>query len=76
MATISVRISQKLKKEMEKFKHINWSEIMRNAIKNEINNQIEKNLAKAVLINERIRKKAPKDFNSVDIIRRFREERH
>lgn len=76
MVTISVRISPELKKRMEQFKHINWSEIMRSAIERELETQKESNRAKAVLINEKIRKKAPKGFNSVDLIRRFREERH
>ena len=76
MVTISVRISPELKKRMEQFKHINWSEIMRSAIERELETQKESNRAKAVLINEKIRKKAPKGFNSVDLIRQFREERH
>jgi len=76
MPTISVRIDPELKKQMDKLKHLNWSEIIRNAINKEIQNETETNLAKAVLLNEKIRKKAPENFNSTDIIRRFREERH
>jgi metal-responsive CopG/Arc/MetJ family transcriptional regulator len=76
MPTISIRIDPELKSKMDSFKHFNWSEIIRQAIKNKINTEREKNLAKAVLLNEQIRKKAPQDFNSTDIIRRFREERH
>ncbi|TFG21961.1 MAG: hypothetical protein EU529_11945 [Promethearchaeota archaeon] len=76
MPTISVRIDLELKKEMDKLKRLNWSEIIRKAIKNEIQNEMEKNLAKAILINEKICKKAPEDFNSVELIRRFREERY
>lgn len=38
--------------------------------------ETETNLAKAILLNEKIRKKAHENFNSTDIIRRFREERH
>ena len=49
---------------------------MRSAIERELETQKESNRAKAVLINEKIRKKAPKGFNSVNLIRRFREERH
>ena len=37
---------------------------------------MERNIAKAVLINEKIRKIAPENFNSADLIRQFREERH
>ncbi|KKK99768.1 hypothetical protein LCGC14_2629410 [marine sediment metagenome] len=76
MTNISVRIDPELKEMMDKFKDLNWSAVIRDAIKKRIENETERNLAKAVLINERIIKKAPKDFNSSDIIRRFREERY
>jgi len=76
MTNISVRIDPELKKKMDSLKHLNWSEIIRKAIKSEIQNENEINKAKAVLLNEKIRKKAPENFNSLDIIRRFREERH
>lgn len=75
MVNFSVRIDTDLKKKMDSLKHLNWSEIVRRAIKSEIKGQSEINKAKAVLLNEKIRKKAPQDFNSVNIIRKFREER-
>lgn len=76
MTNISVRIDPEMKKKMDSLKHLNWSEIIRKAINSEIQNETEVNKAKAVLLNEKIRKKAPENFNSVDIIRKFREERH
>ena len=76
MTNISVRIDPELKKKMDSLKHLNWSEVIRKAIKSEIQNETEMNKAKAVLLNEKIRKIAPENFNSVDIIRKFREERH
>ncbi len=76
MVNISIRIDPELKKEMEKNKHLNWSEVLREAIIKRIKNERERNVAKAILINEKIRKKAPENFNSVEIIRSFREERH
>lgn len=41
-------------------------------------NQAEKPIdkTKALLLNEEIRKFAPENFNCVDIIRKFREERY
>ena len=74
MPTISVRIDPKLKERMDSFQHLNWSEIIRQAIRREINAKREYNLAKAVMLNDKIRKKAPEDFSSVEVIRRFREE--
>jgi len=76
MTNISVRIDPELKKKMDSLKHLNWSEIIRKAIKSKIQNEVEINKAKAVLLNEKIRKIAPENFNSVDIIRKFREVRH
>jgi Arc/MetJ-type ribon-helix-helix transcriptional regulator len=76
MPTISVRIDPDLKKEMEKLNHLNWSEIIRQAIKKRLKNESEKNLAKAVLINDKLRKEAPEGFNSTELIRKFRERRH
>ena len=76
MANFSVRIDPELKKKMDSLKHLNWSEIIRKAIKSEIQNETEVNKAKAVLLNEKIRKIAPENFNSLEIIRKFREERH
>ncbi len=74
MPTISVRIDSELKKKMNSLRYINWSEVIRQAIQSKLATERERNLAKAVLLNNKIRKKAPEDFNSVDIIRRFREE--
>ena len=76
MTTISVRIDSELKEEMDRLNHLNWSEIIRVAIKNTIQNVSKKNQARAVLINERIRKEAPDNFNSVEVIRHFRDIRH
>ncbi len=76
MTNISVRIDPELKKKMDALKHLNWSAIIRKAIKAEIKNETKMNKAKAVLLNEKIRKIAPENFNSVEIIRKFREERH
>ncbi|MHA1619586.1 MAG: hypothetical protein ACTSVZ_09905 [Promethearchaeota archaeon] len=75
MSNISVRIDSTLKKEMEKLSHLNWSEIIRIAIKDTIRHTNEQNLAKAVLLNEKVRKEAPIDFDSTKIIQKFRAER-
>ena len=47
MANISVRIDEQMKKEMEQMRQVNWSEIIREAIKNRLNQEKQKNLAKA-----------------------------
>ncbi|MHA2100195.1 MAG: hypothetical protein ACW99A_16085 [Candidatus Kariarchaeaceae archaeon] len=72
MATVSVRISDEMKREMEKHPTVNWSEVLRQAICQKLNNQNESNLVKAVLLNERIRKVAPEGWDSTDFIRKDR----
>ena len=75
MSNISVRIDPHLKKEMENLSHLNWSEIIQSAIKGAIAHERDHNLAKAVFLNEKVRKKALVDFDSGKIIQKFRAER-
>ncbi|MHA1744364.1 MAG: hypothetical protein ACTSWW_00100 [Promethearchaeota archaeon] len=75
MSNISVRIDPQLKKEMEKLPHLKWNAIIQGAIKGAIAQERDYNLAKAVLLNEKVRKKAPVDFDSGKIIQKFRAER-
>lgn len=76
MSTISARISKDLKKRMEELSHVNWSEVIREAIRKKIKTEGERNLAKAILLNERVRKKAPEGWKSEEVIRRWRERGH
>jgi len=76
MTVFSVRIDDETRKLMEKVK-INWSEFIRNAIRNRVMEEERRNLAKAVLITERIRKKSAGEAKAEaeEIVRRFRDER-
>jgi predicted transcriptional regulator len=60
MSIITVRIDDDLKKKMESFKHLNWSAIIRQAIIKTIQNEQENNRAKAILLNEKVRKSISK----------------
>ncbi|MHA1973195.1 MAG: hypothetical protein ACTSW1_09390 [Candidatus Hodarchaeales archaeon] len=73
MVNISVRIDEELKNEMEKLDEVNWSQVLRSAIRKRLTQEKEKNLAKAVLLNEKIRKIAPEGFDSTEIIRKWRD---
>jgi len=73
MAIITVRIEDDLKRRMEKIKHINWSEVMRQAIIRVLGEEEGQNLAKAVLLNERNVIVPDKGYSSVEIIREWRE---
>ncbi len=77
---ISFRISKELKEKMDRLKHINWSEVVRRAIVEEIRRQEmllsrdpERALRASMLIDS-LRRKAP-GWNSVEEIRRWREGR-
>ncbi|MGQ4892902.1 MAG: hypothetical protein ACP6IP_10550 [Candidatus Njordarchaeia archaeon] len=76
MPVVSVKVSDELKKRMEKFKHINWSEILREAIIKTLDAEEGRDLARAVLYTEKVRKKAPKGWDSAKEIRYWRDKRY
>ncbi|MEM4531882.1 MAG: type II toxin-antitoxin system ParD family antitoxin [Thermofilaceae archaeon] len=76
MAVVSVRVSDELKRRMEKLRHVNWSEVLRQAIVRILEEEEGRNLALAVLLNEKIRKKAPEGWDSTEFLRRWRDGRY
>ncbi len=70
---LSVRIGEDLKEKMSKYKHVNWSEVIRRSIKRELKNLERRDLARALLLNERYLVKPDEDFSSVKEIRKWRE---
>jgi len=72
MTTITVRISPEIKKLMRKYRYINWSEVVREAILNKIREEEKKNVAEALLINEKLRRDAPKNWDSTEVIKKWR----
>jgi len=72
MPVVSVSVSEDIKQRMEKLKYINWSEVLRQAILNVLEREEKRNIIKAVLLNERVRKKAPKGWDSSKVIRSWR----
>ncbi|MHA1401585.1 MAG: hypothetical protein ACTSQE_14640 [Candidatus Heimdallarchaeaceae archaeon] len=76
MTTISIRVPDDIKKKMKDMKHINWSQALRETILHIIEQEENKNIAKALLTNERIRKDAPSDWDSTKIIRNWRDSRY
>ena len=75
MTVITVRIDEETKRLMKQIK-INWSEFIRNAIKSKIEEERRRSLAKAILINERLRRKSRGEPKAEEIIRMFREEQY
>jgi len=74
MAVVSVRINDKLKKRMEKFPYINWSEIIRQELVKIVERLESRNIAEALLINEKVKKRS--NINSTEIIRAWRDSRY
>jgi len=69
---IVVRISEELKQEMKKLKDVNWSEVVREAIRKKIN---EERCKLSVDIMDRLSKKIRLEKPSEQIIREMRDER-
>ena len=75
MSTITVRVPREIRELMKKYRGVNWSEVVREAILKKIREESERNLAEAVLLNEKLRRKAPEGWNSVKVIRNWRRKR-
>ena len=54
---------------------VNWSEVIRSAIMRRIEEEKSRNLAKAFLINEELRRPTKGEGKAEEIVRRFRDER-
>lgn len=72
MPLVTVRVDERLKREMERLSHINWSEVVRKALERKVKEESGRNLAEAVLLNEKLRKKAPESWDSAEVIRAWR----
>ncbi|MCS7364556.1 MAG: hypothetical protein NDF54_03870 [archaeon GB-1867-035] len=75
MTVITIRIDEETKRKMKEIK-INWSAYIREAIWKKIEEERGKNLAKAVLINEKLKRKSLGEMKAEEIIRKFRDERY
>jgi len=74
MTVFTVRIDEETKRLMSGI-DVNWSEVIRSAIRRRIEEERRKNLALAVLINEEMRRESRGEMKAEEIIRRFRDER-
>ena len=75
MSTITVRIDPEIKKRMKKYSYINWSEVVRKAILEKLHEEERKNIAEALLINEKLKRKAPEGWDSTEVIKSWRRRR-
>jgi len=81
MSVISVRLNRETRRKMKLLSHLNWSEIIRQAIAQKIREEENKKrrldpnmLRDAAEITDRIRRPAP-EWSSTEEIRKWRESR-
>lgn len=72
MTTITVRVPEEIKRQMKDLKNINWSEVVRQAIAEEIKRNKMKRASQTI---EKLRAKSKIKWNSVAVIREWREKR-
>ncbi len=74
MVRTSVTVPESMKVEMDEVS-VNWSAVVREAIRRELEWGRESDTVEAVLINEKLRRKAPKGWDSTKEIRAWRSRR-
>ena len=74
MVRTTITLPASLKKKMDE-RDLNWSAIVRAAIRRELDNEPRKNVVEALLLNEKLRRKAPEGWDSAEEIRRWRNRR-
>jgi len=74
MVRTSVTIPESMKQEMERV-DVNWSAVVREAIRRKLEWEHEKDTVEAVLINEKLKRKAPEGWDSTKVIRAWRSRR-
>ncbi|RLI95026.1 MAG: hypothetical protein DRO94_01465 [Candidatus Altiarchaeales archaeon] len=76
MKVISLKVDDALKKEMEKLRWINWSEVLRESLRKRIDEEKRKKVGYAVKMHMEILSEIEQSrIDSAKIIRRFRDER-
>jgi metal-responsive CopG/Arc/MetJ family transcriptional regulator len=82
MTIITIRIDEKLKKKMDKMKHINWSEVVRQAISNLIDKEESmrsrrqinlERVMKAAREQDKLRAKTTGSWSGTEEIRKWRD---
>jgi len=76
MAIVTVRVDEETRRRMKRKRGTNWNATLGEAIAAKLKEEEGKNLARAVVLNEALRRKAKKGWNSVEVIRYWRERRY
>jgi len=76
MGIVTVRVDEKTKKKMDQLAHVNWSGVLREAIQQKLEQEKGRDMARAVILNERVKREAPEGWDSAKAIRFWRERRY
>lgn len=80
MATVSFRVPDEMKQQLEEHEEINWSAVLRQHLADELEALETKNIAHAVATSERLSQTIDKDAvsgqNTAQVIREFRDARY
>lgn len=76
MSIVTVRVDDETKKKMKQLRHVNWSGVLREAVERKLEEEKGRNLARALIANDKLRKEAPAGWNSVETIRFWRDHRY
>ena len=74
MTRTSISLPGGLKRQMD-VADVNWSAYLREVISQRIKQEDGRNIAEAVLLNEKLRRKAPRGWDSTKVVREWRERR-
>ena len=74
MARTSISLPGRLKHQMDAA-GVNWSAYLREVIAQRIKQEGERNVAEALLLNEELRRDAPKGWESGRVVREWRDRR-
>ena len=74
MVKMSISIPRRMKERMDRL-DIDWSAFVRQAIERKLEGCYENDRVEAILINERLRRKAPDGWDSARVIRTWRDRR-
>ncbi len=76
MPVITIRLDEDTREAMRRVQGVNWSEIIRQKIREVTDQHMKENRVKALLTMQELYRKAPPGFDSTKVIRYWRERRY
>ena len=67
----TITIPASLKERMSQTK-VNWSEVIREMVTQKLEEEGQPDMAEAVILNERVKRPAPKGWSSLEVIKQWR----